>query len=192
MLQESGDHQDDLRLVERVRGGEAQAIDELLRRLRCLPLILAARNRRLGNPLDAALLQDLAQETVVAVWTRLGTFTGASSFEAWIYRFCLHKHLAEVRNRGRRMRIESVESPLVDRATAPGARLEVDEERVQLSLDELDEERARIVRLKHFDELTFEEIGARLAISPNTAKTHYYRALKSLRDSMLRRGGPRP
>ena len=188
MLQDSRDHEDDLRLVRRVLAREAQATDELLRRLRCLPLILAARNKKLGSPLDAALLQDLAQETVVAIWGKLATFTGASSLEAWVYRFCLHKHLSEVRNRGRRSRIESVESALVDHARAPGppADLGVDEERVQRSIDELDEERARIVRLKHFEDLTFEEIAARLAISPNTAKTHYYRALKSLRDALAR------
>jgi len=186
MLQDSRDHPDDLRLVQRVLGGEAQAIDELLRRLRCLPVILTARNRKLGSPLDDALLQDLAQETVVAIWSKLAAFTGASSLEAWVYRFCLHKHLSEVRNRGRRNRIESVESELVNRAPAPDASPGVDEERVQRSLDELDEERARIVRLKHFDGLTFEEIGTRLAISPNTAKTHYYRALRSLRDSLAR------
>jgi RNA polymerase sigma-70 factor (ECF subfamily) len=186
MLQESRDHEDDVRLVRRVQAGEAQAIDEILRRLRCLPVILSARNKRLGSPLDATLLQDLAQETIVAIWTRLANFTGASSLEAWVYRFCLHKHLAEVRNRGRRGKIESVASALVLDATSPSAEVDVDEELVQRSLDGLDETRARVVRLKHFEDLTFEEIGVRLAMSPNTAKTHYYRALKSLKDALGR------
>ena len=192
MLQDSPDHEEDLRLVRRVVAGEAPATDELLRRLRCLPLILAARNRKLGNPLDATLLQDLAQETLVAIWSKLASFTGASTLEAWVYRFCLHKHLSEVRNRGRRTCIESVQSELVDHAPAPALSREVDEELVQRSIEELDAERARIVRLKHFDELTFEEIATRLAISPNTAKTHYYRALKSLRDALVRQTSRTP
>ena len=189
MLQDSDTHEDDLRLVQRVLGGDPQATDELLRRLRCLPVILSARNRRLGSPLDSALLQDLAQDTVVAIWTRLSTFTGNSSLEAWVYRFCLHKHLAQVRNRGRRVRIEAVETPLLSRAPAPEEGVAVDEEMLYRSLDELDEERALVVRLKHFEDLTFEEIAQRLSISPNTVKTHYYRALKSLRDFLVRHGG---
>jgi RNA polymerase sigma-70 factor, ECF subfamily len=186
MLQDSGDHQDDLRLVQRVLGGEEQATEELLLRLRCLPLILSVRNRKLGSPLDAALLEDLAQETLLAVWQRLGSFAGTSRLEAWVYRFCLHKHLAQVRNRGRRQRIEAIESEALEHAPADAPRGEVDDERLQRSLDELEGARAAVVRLKHYEDLTFDEIATRLSISPNTAKTHYYRALKSLRDSLSR------
>ena len=46
-----------------------------------------------------------------------------------------------------------------------------------------------MIRLKHFQELTFEEISSRLSIPANTAKTKYYRGLEKLRET-LRAHGP--
>ena len=191
MLKDSQDHEVDRRLVQGVLAGDRAAIDELLRRLRCVPVILTVRNQKLGRPLDSASLQDLAQDTLIAIWTRLEAYEGSAPLEGWVYRFCVHKHWNEVRNRGRRVRIEVVESPLLSEACAPVEEPQADEELLHLALDALESSGARIVRLKHFDDLTFEEIGQRLSISPNTAKTQYYRALKALREFLARRGEPR-
>ncbi len=188
MLQDSIDHADDVRLVRRAEIGEPEAVRELLRRLCCVPVILSARNRRLGSPLDEVLLQDVAQDVLVAVWKRLDRFGGESTLEAWTYRFCVHKHLAAVRNRGRRIRIEAVHSPTLDSRRAPELERESDQELVQLALEALESDLLRVVRLKLFDGLTFEEIGRRLAVSPNTVKTRYYRALGRLREFLASRG----
>ena len=40
---------------------------------------------------------------------------------------------------------------------------------------------SEVIRLKHFAQMTFEEIAERLGISANTAKTRYYRGLERLR-----------
>jgi len=40
---------------------------------------------------------------------------------------------------------------------------------------------ARVIRLKHLESLTFEELSARLDLPANTAKTYYYRGLARLR-----------
>ena len=40
---------------------------------------------------------------------------------------------------------------------------------------------ARVIRLRHFDSLPFEEIARRLAVPISTAKTHYRRGLDKLR-----------
>lgn len=189
MLRDRVDGHDDLRLVQSALAGDRASMDEVMRRLACVPLILRVRNEKLGRPLDADLLQDVAQDTLVAVWTRLSAFGGASSLEAWVYRFCVHKHLTRIRDRGRRGRIESVESPLLEQAEATEREAAPDEELLHRSLDELDADRARIVRLKHFEGLTFEQIAARLSISPNTAKTQYYRALRVLREYLHRHAG---
>lgn len=192
MLRESEASAQDQALVTRVMDRDPLALQDFLRRLGCIPIILRVRNRRMGNPLDEASLDDLAQETLVAIWQKLDEFRGASSLESWVYRFCVHKHLALVRNRGRRAGIETVDGALVDGARAPFTLTEIDDERLHHSLAELDDRRASILRLKHYDDLTFDEIGTRLSLSPNTVKTHYYRALKSMRDSLVRqeRRGP--
>ena len=41
---------------------------------------------------------------------------------------------------------------------------------------------ADVVRLRHVEDLSFQETGEVLGISASSAKTHYYRALEKLRD----------
>jgi RNA polymerase sigma-70 factor (ECF subfamily) len=184
------DPEADLRLVRGAREGRAADLDELLRRLRCVPAILRVRNRFAGGPLDDALMQDVAQEVLVALWSRLDRFTGASSLEAWVYRFCVHKHLAAMRNRGRRMGVETLANPLLEGALAPAAEGEIDDELVQQALENLEGPLAQVVELKHFEDLTFDALSGRLDISPNTAKTRYYRALGKMRDFLAQHGRP--
>jgi RNA polymerase sigma factor (sigma-70 family) len=59
-------------------------------------------------------------------------------------------------------------------------------EHLYQSLDRLDAEEARVVSLKHFQNMTFEEISARTQISENTLKTRYYRGLRKLRHFLTR------
>jgi DNA-directed RNA polymerase specialized sigma24 family protein len=48
------------------------------------------------------------------------------------------------------------------------------------------------VRLKHLAELTFADIGVRLGMSENTAKSLYYRGLVKLRELLAPRPGEGP
>jgi NAD(P)-dependent dehydrogenase (short-subunit alcohol dehydrogenase family) len=43
---------------------------------------------------------------------------------------------------------------------------------------------ADVIRMKHFEDLTFEEIGTRLGNSINTVKTRYYRGISRLLDRL--------
>ena len=56
-----------------------------------------------------------------------------------------------------------------------------DLESVYVAMQRLSAAEARIMRLKHFEALTFEAIALRLSMSQNTSKTRYYRALEKLR-----------
>ncbi|HVS17405.1 MAG TPA: RNA polymerase sigma factor [Planctomycetota bacterium] len=188
MFRDSSDHPSDIELVRGAEAGSPSAVRELLRRLCCVPVILRSRNARMGSPLDESLLQDVAQDVLIAVWNRLDRFGGDSTLEAWVYRFCVHKHLATVRNRGRRVRIEAVHSPALESSEAPADEVEGDGEMVHLALEDLETELESVVRLKHFDELTFDQIGRRLDVSPNTAKSRYYRALGRMREYFASRG----
>ena len=46
---------------------------------------------------------------------------------------------------------------------------------------QLSDDQRLVVELKYFQHFTFEEIGEQLGISPNTAKTRLYTALKNLK-----------
>jgi DNA-directed RNA polymerase specialized sigma24 family protein len=58
----------------------------------------------------------------------------------------------------------------------------LDFEHVYRALDKVDPLGARIVRHKHFDHLTIEEIATRLGMPASSAKTHYQRSLARLRE----------
>jgi len=166
---------EDLELVQGAMRREPARVDALVHRLRLIPRILGAQNARLGRPLDPHGLADLSQDVFLVVWRKLGSYTGRSAFEAWACRICRFELMNVVRRQTRRAMSDlphDVEEP------RGGESLEYEE--VTRGLATLPEEEASVVELKHYEDLTFDEIGERLAISSNTAKTRYYRGLTRL------------
>lgn len=173
----------DLRLVEAVLSRDPRAADQLVARLRCVPRILATFNHRTGGWMSADDLGDLAQDVVVTLWKRLESYTGQAALETWIYGFCYHEFMNAMRKRQRRGETTGVEEPGSARDQPPRA---LEYESLYRGLLALDGAEQRVIRLKHFDELTFEEIGTRLELSSNTAKTIYYRGMKRLGEHLRR------
>jgi RNA polymerase sigma-70 factor (ECF subfamily) len=64
----------------------------------------------------------------------------------------------------------------------------LDAERHDLSLDALPEDQRRALELRVVDELDYAEIGNRLAITPEGARTRVFRALGTLRAQIGRSG----
>ena len=158
--------------------GSDHARTEFVERMKCVPRILAAKNARMGSPLNDADVEDVVQETLVAVWRRLPTFEGRAALETWVYRFC-HLTLCKFLESRRRVPrpVETLEDVEEETPSDPQKY-----EQVYRALERIDQDEAAVLRLKHFEQQTFEEIGRRLAVSPNTAKTRYYRGLERLRD----------
>ena len=154
-------------------------------RLACVPRILAFQNRRLGRPLGPEDLADVTQESLVVVWRKLDEFDPATRFESWVYRICFLELMNYVRKVQRRRRLlDEAKDHLAAEAHAPGTLTMTESERfesVHVALGVLSEEEAVVVRLHHFEEQTFEEVGERLGIPMGTAKTRYYRGLEKLR-----------
>ena len=176
----------DLALARAARGGDPESVARLADRLACVPGVVRSMHGRLGHPLREEELDEVVQETLAALWAKLERFDGRSALETWAYGFCgtqLIKFLERKRRRSNLsygLRTEDL-SGAAERDEQL-SRLEF--EWVHAALERLGPPADDVVRLKHFEELTFEEIGQRLSISPNTAKTHYYRALERLREAL--------
>ena len=180
----------DLELVRRVLSGHADAVESFVERMRCVPRILAVRNLRAGRPLGPEELADLAQEVFALLWRKLPEYRGEARVEAWAHPFCLLQFMNHLRKKTRRPKGVEISELDADPATdEAGARPldPLDATRVHEALARLGEGERTVIRLKQFDGRTFEEIAALLDVSPNTAKTRYYRALAKLRDVL----GPR-
>jgi RNA polymerase sigma-70 factor (ECF subfamily) len=150
--------------------------------MKCVPSILANRNARFGSPLGSDELADLVQDTLAAVWAKLGTFAGESALESWVYPFCVNFLMNAIRTKQRRPDHLVLESR-PDLATQV---LEVEQvyQRAELlyrHLQRLEQSQERVIRLRHFDSLSFEEIAARLVMPVSSAKALYRRGLERLR-----------
>ncbi len=170
-------HADDRRLVEAALGGDAQGLDRLIQRLACVPRFLAALDRRTASPLGSQALSDVAQDVLAIVWRRLPDFRGDASLETWTFRVC-DLELRNAQRRARRSTLSITEVAEPEAATIQGL---FDAEQMVSGLATLAPEESAVIRLKHYEGLTFDEIARTLGLSPNTAKTRYYRGLEALR-----------
>ncbi len=160
-----------------------EAMGGLAERLKCVPRMLAAKNLQLGRPLGDSDLEDVAQEIVLAVWRKRDTYNGHSTIETWVFPFCYHflmNRVRKLRNRPRRVEL--------DRTAPIAAPAKVDYGFVHGALDDLGPPEDVVLRLRQFEELSFVQIGEVLGISPNTAKSRYYRGLDRLRVILLNQG----
>ena len=130
---------------------------------------------------DAALADDLAQETFVLAWRNLASFRFEARFSTWIYRIAFNAWQSEARKR--REVLLDVDSD----APPPGSESfdempdivsRMDLERAMSALS--DGERAAISACYYAD-LSHEEAAEALGIPLGTVKTHVMRAKAKLK-----------
>lgn len=174
----------DLELVRSVRNGDQMATERFVQRMKCIPRMLAAMGRRTGGFHSAEEHAEVSQEVFSRVWGHLDRFEGRATLESWVFRYCSLTLMD-----ARRSRWVHDSDGLIDRILAreEGGLSGPDLLRVQEALADLDRLVAEVIELKHFESLSFEDVAERLDISPNTAKTRYYRGLGQL-EQRLRRG----
>ncbi len=173
----------DVRLVRDALAGEATAVEVLADRLVCVPRILSALDRRSGGRLGEHDLADLSQDTLIVLWNKLETYEGRGRIETWAYRFCFLEFMNRVRSHGRRTAVERTSTDGLAEPPAPTPDLLAFEEHecLERGLEELGSPEADVIRMKHYDERTFEDIGKELRLSPSTVKSRYYRGIEWLR-----------
>ncbi len=154
-----------------------------MERMECVPYILAAQNKRMGQPLNLHDLADVVQESLAKVWKKLGSYEGRAALETWTYRFCYLELMNGIRKKRRWSDSAQPESEVEEVASSTESRA-VEFEFLHKGLEAVGPPESDIVRLKHFEELTFAEIAERLGVSANTAKTQYYRGLSKLKERL--------
>src|SRR5271167_2149583 len=90
----------DMALVDRARGDDISAYDELVRRYQ--ERIYATIYHMTSNHEDA---NDLVQETFIKAYRALKTFKGDSSFYTWIYRIAVNKTINFLKQRKNRVQL---------------------------------------------------------------------------------------
>jgi len=164
---------DDSDVVTSCLAGDVDAFGILVGRYERVVYNLALR--MLGNPEDA---RDAAQTAFLRAWESLERFDRGRRFFSWIYRITMNECLNQIE---RRRRFEPVEGD-VPASDDPGDRVEAREtgELIDRALRALTREHREVVVLRHFLEMSYDEISEALLIPEKTVKSRLYEARQRL------------
>lgn len=154
--------------------GDASAYRALLiaMRARLSPFIA----RRLGR--DVSEVEDLVQETLIAIHTKRATYDPGQPFTAWAYAIARYKLVDHFRRTGRRAAVpleDAGELFAADDRLATDARL--DTERLLQDLTPRSRDLIEGVKLKGW---STEEAAARTGMSPSAVKVAVHRGIQRL------------
>ena len=185
---------EELNIINRVRGGDTEAFEQLV--LEHQNKVYSLALRMLGNEEDA---RDMAQEAFVRAYTSLAGFRGDSKFSVWLYRLTSNICIDFLRSRQRHQTV----SLTYDTEDSEGGQLEIPDERftpeaglerselrsaVLRGLDSLSPEFRNILLLREIDGLSYGEISRALDLEEGTVKSRIFRARKKLTEFLLRDG----
>lgn len=128
--------------------------------------------------------EDVVQEAFVRYWRHQRGLPGEPM--ALLVTSVRRAAFDLARREGRRTNREERASELDDRVAVFHASLDGDERRaaIETAMQRLPGEQREVLVLKIWGELTFEQIGTELEISPNTAASRYRYALAALRQEL--------
>ncbi len=135
--------------------------------------------RMLGNYEDA---RDATQAAFIKAYEHLDTFDRDQRFFSWLYRILKNECLNVLRAR-RPSEPVSLGLHAGDREDPVEARER--QQAVQAALMELTVEYREVVVLRHFTDLSYDEIAATLGIPAKTVKSRLYTARQQLGDRLV-------
>ena len=189
----------ELTLVARLRAGDEQAHEELVR---CYGArMLATARRMVGSEAEA---RDVVQEALLSAFRAMARFEGEARLSTWLHRITINAALMRLRTR-RRRREESIDDllPRFDDegwwpegpTSAPAAEEALEQAeahaRVRRAIAELPETYRTILMLRDIEDLDPQETATLLGIGTNAVKSRLHRARQALK-TLLERDGVLP
>lgn len=156
--------------VLRAQSGDREAFDALLRGI--APPLLRYVTRVTG---DAALAEDVVQDTLIAIVRKIAWLSDASLFRPWSYRIASREAFRALRKR-RRFVEPLEEMPFEETPSDPWQR-----ERLLASLDKLSPASRAVITLHYLEEMPLSEVAAVLDLNPGTVKSRLAYGLAQLR-----------
>jgi RNA polymerase sigma-70 factor (ECF subfamily) len=169
----------DEQLVEDFQRGSRDAFAELFRRYR--EKMYGFFRRRTENPARA---EELAQETFLAALKAAPRFEPRALVRTWLFGIAMNLLRADRRkNVGQTSTSVPLNEDLTPAAAAdcdPGAALWVRE-----ALAQLDDEHREVLLLREYEQLSYAEIAALLALPVNTVRSRLFRARMALKELLV-------
>jgi RNA polymerase sigma-70 factor (ECF subfamily) len=173
------DERGDAELLDAVAEGDGEAMRVLYERH--APWLVLRLSRRCPDP---ALVDEVVQDTFVAVWRRPRAWNGRGEVAAWLWGIGVRRLLDQLRRR------PAPVLGLLDRAgrAEPSAEelvlVGVEHGDLAGALNRLSPELRAVLQATALDGLTTREAGRLLGIPPGTVKTRLMRARAQLREEL--------
>lgn len=174
--------QDDLILVQQCLRGDHNAFGVIVDRYQKAILNLAFRMT--GNVQDA---EDITQSVFVKAFEKLPSYDPRHKLFSWLYRIAVNESLNVVK---RRKPTESPDAKLVSTEKPPDEQVHEAQVSgaVQKALLALKPEYRVVVVLRHFNNLSYEEIAKAVGTSVKLVKSRLFTARRLLKDLLIQHG----
>ncbi|MHC4598530.1 MAG: RNA polymerase sigma factor [Planctomycetota bacterium] len=184
---------DDLQLVTRAQGRDAEAFQTLV--LRYQDRVYNTAYRLTG---DRTLAEDLTQEVFFKAFKALKKFKGKSSFSTWLYRITVNACTSEWRKAGAQKRGKEVPFPSggddadgpqwepAGEGGNPGEQAERVERNtmVQKAIENLENDYRTVVVLRDIEGFSYEEIAEIIERPVGTVRSRLHRARSELKEKL--------
>ena len=198
-------------LIADARRGESEAIDQLLERHR------GALRRLVGMRLDPKIrrrvdVSDVVQDVLIEANRRLRDFLDnpAMPFHLWLRHIAKDRiidahrrhHVAAKRSVDREQPLAAaatfdrstmeLAAQLCDPELTPAAAVAMREltQKFETAVDEMDEQDQEVILMRHFEQLSNQEVAQALGISQPAASMRYLRAIRRLRELLGEAANP--
>ncbi len=177
--------EDDL-LVERAIGGDDKAYTELVEKYQ-----RALYFHILKMVKDKEQVNDLVQEAFMKAFDNLNRYSTDYAFSTWLYRIATNNTIDYLRKK--KLQTLSIDEPVKTRDGEMQLQIEDEsagtdrdiirkqrQEMVQKAIDDLPKKYRRVIKLRHMEEKSYQEISDVLDLPLGTVKAHIFRAREML------------
>lgn len=169
---------DEALLVE-VQDGNVLAFTHLVRRYqgRLFGYVLRIiRNRQTA--------EEIVQDALFKVYQHIRSIDPARQFSSYLYTVAKHEAINALRRSRPTLSLEDRDVMDEELDLDEQISMMADADHLRAAVQQLEEKYRRVVTLYYFDQLSYEEIAARIGVPLNTVRTHLRRAKESLRQHL--------
>lgn len=172
----------DVELVNQCLGGNNKAYDLLVKRYE-----LQMYRTAFGIVKDPDLAKDVTQNGFLKSWEKLHSFNPNLKYYSWLYRIIVNEALNTVRRKKKFGKLTLMQSD----EDNPQQKLMKKEQSNSLMkvIESLPVDYNIVLQLRHFEELSYQEISEILEIEIKTVKSRLYTARMHLREKLYDRQG---
>jgi RNA polymerase sigma-70 factor (ECF subfamily) len=177
------DESPDRDLILRARRGETDAFGELVGRYQAT--VFNVCYRLMGERREA---EDMAQEAFIRAYTRLASYDADRPLGPWLRRVAANVCLNRLESLPVAPSVIDEERDADDPAQRPEATAEQHDEaeRLRQALLTLPPHYRAVLELRHYQELSYEEIAETLRLPLSDVKSHLFRARKLMAEKLTR------